>query len=250
MSSATTARPRAALGRGIGLAAARVVPWSGLALIELDEEKRRQQQPAMAGVVGHWTAVDDGGPALLVDGEAWSGTTERAALEASARALFPDARAADSTFVANGAAAGAFPIAVAAAAGTVGDATLRVQFKLVRGATDQIAGIMLGLQPNGEYLFARYNTRDGNVAVWRYADGVRTRVVDGADHEQLALGVWHELVVTVVGSRVIVAVSGTPLRLDETLDRPPIGRVGLWVKRDAVTAFRGFTVTRQGDRSQ
>ena len=37
------------------------------------------QDVGLTGVVGLWRSVDDGGPALQIDGASWSGTTDPAA---------------------------------------------------------------------------------------------------------------------------------------------------------------------------
>ena len=43
------------------------------------------------------------------------------------------------------------------------DGTAQVQFKLIAGASDQLAGLVFNLRSTGEYLAVRYNTKDGNV---------------------------------------------------------------------------------------
>jgi hypothetical protein len=118
---------------------------------------------------------------------------------------------------------------------------LRVQFKLLGGESDQTAGIAFGITPAAEYYYARYNTKDGNVALWQFVNGDRKRILDGADHLQLPLGTWHELKVDVRGAKVIATV-GDKLRLEHTLPGPISGRVGFWTKRDSISAFKSFSV--------
>ena len=138
-----------------------------------------------------------------------------------------------------------FPLAIAPTPSSVSDGVIRVQFKLVGGASDQNAGIVFALAPNGEYLYARYNTKDGDLALWRYANAERTVIAHGAGTSKLPLGQWHELVLTVQGRRIDAAISGTPsVTLTHTLESNPSGRVGVWVKRDALTSFKNFRVTR------
>jgi hypothetical protein len=215
-----------------------VAPWALVADVDPETERRRQQ-PGFVGVIGHWTSVDDGGPAFKVDGAKWSGQTPANDLQLKGKRLFPDLA---QSFVTNGTADGAFPLAVWNPVPNFTEGTIRVQFKLIGGPSDQTAGVVIGLQRTGEYLFVRYNTKDGNVAVWAYADGQRRVLTHGENHEQLALGAWHELVVNVAGSKVKGTVNGK-LSVEHTLDMPLSGRVGLWTKRDAVTAFKGYRVT-------
>lgn len=147
------------------------------------------------------------------------------------------------TFITNGTAAQAFPLAAFTSTRDFTGGAIRVQFKLVGGTRDFTAGIVFNLKPNGEYYFARYNTLDGNVAVWRYQNGARARVADGETKARLPLNTWHELVLTVRGNQLSAMVSGTALKVEHTLAEPARGRVGLWTKREAVTVFRNFVVT-------
>jgi hypothetical protein len=124
--------------------------------------------------------------------------------------------------------------------------SLEVSFKLVSGATDQTAGIVFGLQPDGSYTYARYNTKDGNVAVWKFENGERAVLQHGEVHQQLPLNQWHTLQVNIMadytrkGAVVSAAVKGTTLAVRHTLPAPVQGRVGVWTKTDSVTSFKEF----------
>jgi hypothetical protein len=121
---------------------------------------------------------------------------------------------------------------------------LRVQFKLVGGESDQTAGLAFGITPKNEYYYARYNTKDGDVALWKYVNGAREVIAHGTAHAKLALGTWQELTVTVNGPSVKGWVVGhDSVRIEHTLPAATSGRVGLWVKRDAITHFRDFQLT-------
>lgn len=195
----------------------------------------------LTGVIGHWSSTNDGGAALLVDGTKWAGKSSADSLSSAARHLF-GAPAPD--FVKNNTGEGTFPIAVHTPTASFANGTLRVKFKMVAGASDQNAGILFGLKPDGSYHYVRYNTKDGNVALWKYVNGAREVIAHGAAHAQLALGSWQELVVRVEGTKVSGWVAGQDsVRVEHTLPTAVSGRVGLWVKRDAVTAFREFGVT-------
>ncbi len=198
-----------------------------------------RQAAALEGIIGHWTATADS--AWTVDGSAWRGQSAPADLRRASERLFGSA---SDAFVRNSSAAGAFPLAVAASVRDFTSGTLRVQFKMVGGASDQNAGIVFNLSPSGEYLYARYNTKDGDLALWRFANGERQLIVHGTGTSTLALGQWHELVVTVRGRNLVASITGnSAVALAHTLDVAPTGRVGVWVKRDAITAFRGFSQT-------
>jgi hypothetical protein len=185
-------------------------------------------------VVGHWdTVTDEGAPAAVADGTKWDGTSGPD-LRALARALFTTPHEA---FARNMDPAAAFPFAVVAGVDDFTGGTIRGRFKLIGGASDQIAGFAFGLQPNGNYYYVRYNTKDGNLAVWEFVDGKRNVLEHGEHHAQIPLGQWHELVVTVDGRHVRGEMAGG-FRVEHELRRPVSGPIGLWAKRDAVTAFR------------
>lgn len=220
------------------LAASLVVVPAGFEPVE-----RRQgatsQMPSP--VIGHWTTVtDSGAPYLVVNGERWNGRADEAALTKWSRDLFG---AVSQPFVSNGAGEASFPLAVSTAVASFGDGTLRVVFRMIGGASDQNAGIVFGLVPSGDYYYARYNTKDGDVAVWRYVNGKREVLQHGTKHVQLPLGSWQELVVTIRGREVRAHVTGhDSVNVAHQLPAVPRGRIGFWTKRDAITAFRDFRV--------
>jgi hypothetical protein len=167
-------------------------------------------------IVGHWeTGTDGGEPMVTADARKW-------------RVDQAETR---------------FPLAAVKSVDTFSSGVLTVKFKLIGGESDQIAGIAFGISPASEYYYARYNTKDGNVALWRFAAGERHRLLDGTEHVQLPLNTWHELRVEVRGNRVVAAVNDA-LRIEHVLAAPVSGRVGFYTKRDSITAFKGFTLTR------
>ena len=237
LSTLPTRTRRRTRSAAVAVAALFATPLAGY------EGESRRQGAALSGVVGHWSDTTIGTPAIVVNGAKWSGQTSREDLNAASRRLFGSLH---DSFVANMTGATSFPIAIAPEVSAFTSGTLRVQFNLIGGASDQIAGVMFGLRPTGEYFYVRYNTKDGNVAVWKYANGERTVLQHGAVHRQIPLGTWHELVVHVRGRQVHGYIAGdSTISVQHTLDTEPAGRVGVWAKRDAITAFRGFSATPQ-----
>jgi hypothetical protein len=203
-----------------------------------------QAQPAggvgVLGVVGQWIEEKDGADAIVrVDGV--PGRVPSAAeIERAATTLFGRLEPA---FAANAGSPGAFSLGVLSNVLRFTEGTFRARFKLVSGASDQTAGLVFDLEPNGEYLYARYNTKDGNLALWRFADGTREVIAHGEQHVQLPLGVWHELAVTITGSRLVAVANNGALRFEHALPEAVDGRVGFWTKRDSVTQFKDVRVT-------
>ena len=175
---------------------------------------QQRQELTVQSIVGHWELATDERPAAVVaDARKWKtapGTTP-------------------------------FPLAAVDGVKDFSNGVLRVQFKLIGGDSDQTAGLVFGLTPKNEYYYARYNTKDGDVALWQFVNGDRKRILHGTEHLQLPLNTWHELKVEVRGTKVIATVNDK-LRLEHTLPAPVSGRVGFWTKRDSISAFKNFSV--------
>jgi hypothetical protein len=168
---------------------------------------------AIDPLIGHWETRTEAGETIVVaDARKWK--TEPAATP--------------------------FPVAAVRGVTAFTDGVLSVKFKMVGGESDQIAGLVFGLQPDGTYYYARYNTKDGNVALWQFVNGDRKRIAEGKEHLQLPLNAWHDLRVEVRGPTVTASVNDK-LRLQYTLPAPVSGRVGFYTKRDSITEFKSFS---------
>ncbi len=168
------------------------------------------QRPVRA-VAGQWTTtLEDGVEVITHDAAKWSG-------------------------------AEGFPLALFDPPVSFSDGTATIQFKLIDADDDYSAGLAFGYQRSGTYFFARYNTKDGNVALWRMDGAKRTVLAHGEVHEQLARDEWHELRLEVDGRAVRAIVNGR-LTVEHALDAAPSGLLGLWTKATATSAFRNLTV--------
>jgi hypothetical protein len=190
--------------------------------------------PTFVPLLGHWESeVIDGRPVITSDTTQWNGEPG-ADLEAKAASLFG---APGPELLANLRSPGAFPIAVSTDVPGFEQGTLGVEFNLTGGESDQIAGLMFDLRPNGEYHYVRYNTRDDDIAIWRFRNGEREILQHGEGRRRLDLGTWYPLVLQVDGRQVSASAAGE-LTIDYTLDEPVQGLVGVWTKRDSITSFR------------
>jgi hypothetical protein len=204
------------------------------------EVQRGAPGDTVTPILGQWVVgTENGAPILTADARKWDGKPPTT-LDAIARRLFG---VVTPEFTANATSAVAFPIAVFDRIKTFDTGTLAVEFKLIGGESDQIAGLVFDLRPSGEYFYVRYNTRDDNVALWRFRNGERAVVAHGANHRRLAMNTWHPLTLTLKG-RAVRAVAAGDLAVEFELDQPASGRVGVWTKRDSVTAFRNWRVTQ------
>jgi hypothetical protein len=214
-------------------------PWLSMGMIEaVAEQDERRSKPRILGVVGRWVEdVVDGQPAIR--GEGATGGVDAASASTVSTSLFTKV---DAAFVANATAPQAFALSVMPDVPSFTAGVFSAQFNLVSGASDQTAGLVFDLQPTGEYLFVRYNTREGNVALWRYAGGKREVVARTEHKAMLPLGTWHRIALRIDGTRLTADVN--ELRLEHDLQRVPSGRIGFWTKRDSVTMFRQIAVAK------
>jgi hypothetical protein len=133
-----------------------------------------------------------------------------------------------------------YPLAVFKEPREFSNGTVSIEFKLIGGTDDHTAGLVFG-QDGTSYHYVRYNTKDGNIALWRMDGPQRTVLKHGDQHEQLAKGEWHRLELTVEGTKVRAAVNGR-LRVEHDLEEAVTGSLGVWTKPDAISAFRNLRV--------
>ncbi len=169
------------------------------------------QGPAARAVAGIWTlATEDGSTVTTHDGSEWPGSP-------------------------------GYPLAVFEEPRAFSSGAASVEFKLLGGSDDFSAGLVFGRR-DGTYYYVRYNTKDGNVALWRMDGATRAVIKHGDAHEQLQKHEWHTLELVIDGAHVRATVDGR-LTVAHTLDAPPApGQLGLWTKPDATTAFRNLRV--------
>ncbi len=217
------------------LSAAALVLSAVSAVDAIQAQRGGSTEQVLSPLIGLWrAAAEDGRTTFTVDGTAPSPKAD----EEGARAIF-GADAAQ--FLKAASVPGVFPLAAARTIPTFKSGRLAVEFKILAGASDQTAGLVFNLKPDGTYNYARYNTKDGNVAIWTFESGTRTVLAHGELHEQLPFHAWQRLAV-VVNGRSVTATVNDKLRVTHTLDRDVGGHVGLWTKADSVTSFRNLTV--------
>ena len=202
------------------------------------EEIGAEPRTSFTVLAGDWTVRDEAGERVLrVDGTNWKVGTPPKGLPEKAAVLFPASAAAFEKRVLAGL---QFPYGVVRSAGTFGDGELQVGFKLVGGASDQFASLLFGLTDDANHYAFRYNTKDGDTALWKVVDGQRERLHHGGIPVAVKLGEWHTLRLRVAGTQLTGWVDDTQA-LTFTLPAPVRGQVGLWSKADSVTDYRNFT---------
>jgi hypothetical protein len=120
------------------------------------------------------------------------------------------------------------------------DLTLEVKVKAVSGKEDQGGGLLWrAVDPNNYYL-TRWNPLENNLRLYYVKAAKRTQLasVDITTDPKA----WHTIKVTHIGDKIAVGFDGKTLleKEDATFTGP--GRIGLWTKADAATAFDDLQV--------
>lgn len=200
------------------------------------------ESKTFSAAVGNWVVVEDGGDRnYSVNGTKWAMGQASAGLADKARALYGERYA---EFLDNVKTYAFFPISVMNDVKDFRNGTITVRFKGVAGRIDQAAGILFNLQPNGDYLAIRANPLEDNLVLWKYVKGKRSSV-KWIKNTPTPGGQWHELKLTVNGTKVDGYLNGKRL-LEHELPAPVSGRVGLWSKADSVVYFDDYRVVTAG----
>ena len=129
------------------------------------------------------------------------------------------------------------------------DVVARVRFRLVDGAQDRCAGLMLHWQDENNYLVARANAVEGDLRLFRTVDGLRRTLPGGvaqlSGEASIDDDAWHLLEFRAEGPKLTAVLDGkvTVSSYDTFFLH---GGVGLWTKADAVTDFDGLDLSRPG----
>lgn len=114
------------------------------------------------------------------------------------------------------------------------DAVVSARFKPISGKTDQAAGLIARVQDQNNYYILRANALEGNVNLYKYANGRRSGIKQSK--ATVLQGQWQELRFELSGNRLRGFLNGR-LVVEATDDTFAAGGVGLWTKADSVTCF-------------
>src|SRR5436309_6022926 len=122
---------------------------------------------------------------------------------------------------------------VVAPPGPYTDVDVSMKFKPISGREDASGGIVFRFT-DGKYYVVRANALEDNFRLYAYDRGRRQLAT--AAVKAPALGQWHTVRLVAVGDQIQAWPAGK-LYLGQRDPRFKSGRVGLWTKADAVTAF-------------
>lgn len=126
------------------------------------------------------------------------------------------------------------------------DLEATVEITPLSGSTDQGGGLMFRIVDERNFYLLRYNPLKKDLRLYRVVDGAGEKLSEALNIEHSA-GTSHTLAVRANGNKLTGWMDGKEL-VSATDDRySKAGKVGLWTKSDAATAFRRI---RFSDRSQ
>ncbi|HXF09521.1 MAG TPA: LamG domain-containing protein, partial [Desulfuromonadaceae bacterium] len=119
--------------------------------------------------------------------------------------------------------------------------TAAMPFKIVAGATEQMAGLVFRYQNVSNFYVVRISAIGRNLRFYKVVDG---KYADPATPIAIAItpGVWHTLIVQCEGNRVTCRLDNTSMAPIQTPTTFDAGKIGYWTKSDAVTYFGGLTI--------
>jgi hypothetical protein len=123
---------------------------------------------------------------------------------------------------------------------TFDDFKLTVRFKTVRGAVEQMAGVVFRLQNETNFYVVRASTLGNNFRFYKVVNGDRGTLIGPS--VPVPAGIWHELSVECKGNQILCGLDGKdliPMLSDNTFQK---GKIGFWTKSDSVSYFTDLKV--------
>jgi hypothetical protein len=120
------------------------------------------------------------------------------------------------------------------------DVEVHVDFKAIKGETDQGGGAVWRYVDANNYYIARLNPLEENFRLYKIVNGNRIQLAS-KDGVKVPDGKWHRLTIKHVGDHIECHLDGKKLleQRDDTFKKA--GRIGFWTKADAQTHFAGIS---------
>jgi hypothetical protein len=120
------------------------------------------------------------------------------------------------------------------------DFEISVRIKPLSGEEDRGGGLVWRLKNPDNYYIARWNPLEENFRVYYVKDGQRHQLAStalNADQDK-----WHEISIEMMGNKITAEFDEDELIEIEDGTFTEGGKVGVWTKADAASAFDDFTV--------
>lgn len=122
------------------------------------------------------------------------------------------------------------------------DVVGKVRLRYAAGEVDRAGGVVLRYHDVGNYYVARVNAAEGDLRIFRVANGVRRTLPGGKVMGATDDGEWHTLEFRAEGSTLTATLDGkfTAVAHDSYFLQ---GGVGVWTKSDSITEFDDLEFT-------
>jgi len=128
------------------------------------------------------------------------------------------------------------------------DVEVSLQFKGITGEEDQGGGPVWRYRDENNYYIARANPLENNFRVYKVVDGVRIQMASA--HVKIPSLKWHTIKISMIGENIECYFNNTKyLEVNDTTFGKS-GKVGLWIKADAVTYFDDVEIKDLSDDGQ
>jgi hypothetical protein len=122
-----------------------------------------------------------------------------------------------------------------------GDFRLTTQFKTVRGAAEQMAGIAFRILDESNYYVVRASSLGNTFRFYKVLNGQRGPPV-GPD-VPIPSGTWQQIVVECKGNQIRCQLNGKELiSVTDKANAITSGKIGFWTKSDSVSYFGDTTI--------
>lgn len=115
------------------------------------------------------------------------------------------------------------------------DFDLNLWIKSVAGKEDQGGGPVWRLKDENNYYICRYNPLEGNFRLYKVVNGKREQLA--SESVIVEPDRWFHVRVLMRGSKMTCFLDGRPLLEVDDETFPAAGKIGVWTKADALTAF-------------
>jgi len=119
---------------------------------------------------------------------------------------------------------------------------LSVWLKAIKGKIDQGGGLVWRFKDANNYYIARANPLENNFRVYKVVNGRRIQLQSA--RIPLRAGKWYIMKIENEGNRIVCFLDGKKY-LEVRDDTFKSGKIGLWTKADAVTAFDNLRVKEE-----
>ncbi len=124
---------------------------------------------------------------------------------------------------------------------SVADLEMTILFNSQAGKKDQGGGLVWRFQDANNYYVARMNPLEDNFRLYKVVDGARKQLATAEDLV-VKVGTWHRLTIRMKGDKIECLFDGKKHLTATDSAITKAGRVGLWTKADAVTAFADLKI--------